>query len=106
MSVAKSNLNISAVTVTGIIHGTSSIPRIDFAKAKRLLKNSAKAKPIRNWNIRQSKLGSYMAMGMSLGLVTGCAVGYALSHMVVGMCIGTVIGMCFGTVIGKMKVGK
>lgn len=59
-----------------------------------------------DWNIRQSKLGSYMAMGMSMGLVVGCAVGYALSHMVAGMCIGTVIGMCLGTVIGRMKVGK
>ena len=59
-----------------------------------------------DWNIKQSKLGSYMAMGMSMGLATGCAVGYALSHMIAGMCIGVVIGMCLGTVIGRMKVGK
>lgn len=59
-----------------------------------------------DWNIKQSKLGSYMAMGMSMGLVTGCGVGYVLSHMVAGICIGVVVGMCFGTVIGRRKVGK
>ena len=59
-----------------------------------------------DWNIKQSKLGSYMAMGMSMGLVVGCAVGYVFSHMSAGICIGVVAGMCLGTVIGRMKVGK
>ena len=59
-----------------------------------------------DWNIKQSKLGSYMAMGMSMGLVVGCAVGYVFSHMIAGICIGVVAGMCLGTVIGRMKVGK
>ena len=47
------NLNIRAVTVIGIIHGIIRMPRTGLAKENFLLKNIARAKPIRNWNTRQ-----------------------------------------------------
>ena len=53
MSVAKSSLKISAVTVIGIIHGTSRIPRSGLEIANLLLKKMASAKPIINWATRQ-----------------------------------------------------
>ena len=58
------------------------------------------------WQLNQSKMGSYMAMGMSLGLATGCAVGYVLSEMILGMIIGVPIGLCLGILVGRKKVGK
>ena len=51
--VENMNLNISAVTVIGIIHGIIRIPRTGLAKENLRLKNIASANPIRNWKTRQ-----------------------------------------------------
>ena len=52
MSVANKSLNINAVTVTGIIHGTSNIPLIGFASVNLWLKKRARIKPIINWKTK------------------------------------------------------
>lgn len=76
-----------------------------YSKKKKEYIDSIEEKAM-EWQLAQSRIGSYMAMGMSLGLATGCAVGYVLSNMVLGMVIGVVAGMILGTVIGRKKVGK
>ena len=76
-----------------------------YCKGKKEYIDSLEEKAV-EWQLNQSKLGSYMAMGMSLGLATGCAVGYVLSEMILGMCIGIPVGLLFGMVVGRKKVGK
>lgn len=76
-----------------------------YCKGKKEYIDALEEKAI-EWQLNQSRLGSYMAMGMSLGLATGCAVGYVLSEMVLGMCIGIPVGLLFGMIVGRRKVGK
>lgn len=58
------------------------------------------------WQLKQNKLGSYMAMGMSMGLASGCAIGYIFGQMLWGMVIGVVAGLMLGTIVGRQKAGK
>ena len=53
-SVENMNLNISAVTVIGIIHGIIVRPLTGFENEKFFLNRSARTKPIRNWNNRHA----------------------------------------------------
>ena len=76
-----------------------------YCKGKREYINSIEGKAM-EWQLAQSRVGSYMAMGMSLGMATGCAVGYVLSNMFLGIVIGVAVGMCLGALIGRKKVRK
>jgi hypothetical protein len=57
-SVENMNLNISAVTVMGIIHGIMVRPLMGFAKENFLQNKRASKKPIRNWKTRQATVNN------------------------------------------------
>lgn len=57
-----------------------------------------------SWKKKQDDVGTYMALGMCLGVGIGCALGTAFfDDMSIGMCMGLSIGMCLGLAVGYGK---
>ena len=76
-----------------------------YCKEKRTCIDELEEKAIK-WQLKQEKLGNYMAMGMCVGVATGCALGVIFSQMTLGICVGMLVGLFLGLLVGRKKVGK